>query len=81
MVPAKNCQDVGLVVGEIQQRLTFHVDLSGLKPVEEMPLCFGTMHRLSFGDSYAKQIDPNKAPPAPQGREVWRFPPAENMLS
>ena len=29
-----------------------------------MPLWFGTMHRLAFGDSFVKVIDPKDVPPA-----------------
>jgi catechol 2,3-dioxygenase-like lactoylglutathione lyase family enzyme len=64
MTAAKNCVDIGIVVGDIKKSLTFYVDLLGLKKIEEMPLWFGTMHRLGFGDSFVKLIDPKKVPPA-----------------
>ena len=68
MKPAKNCIDIGIVVKDIQKSLKFYQDLLGLKKIGEMPLWFGTMHRMGYGDSFVKLIDPKKAPPAgPQG--------------
>ena len=64
MKPAKSCVDVGLVVSDIGKSLAFYQDLLGLEKVGETPLWFGTMHRMSFGDSFVKLIDPNDVPPA-----------------
>lgn len=64
MTPAKNCVDIGIVVKDIDKSLSFYVDLLGLKKLEELPLWFGTMHRLGFGDSFVKLIDPKEVPPA-----------------
>jgi catechol 2,3-dioxygenase-like lactoylglutathione lyase family enzyme len=68
MKPAKNALDVGVLVRDIQTSLAFYEGLLGLKKVQEMPVHFGTMHRLQFGDSFVKLIDPKQVPPAgPQG--------------
>src|SRR3990167_3185508 len=60
--PAKNCVDIGLIVKDIRKSLEFYNGVLGLEKLEEMPLWFGTMHRLHFGDSYVKLIDPKKVP-------------------
>lgn len=68
MQPAKNAVDIGIIVGDIGKSLGFYQDLLGLEKVQEMPLPFGTMHRMAFGDSFVKLVDPNDVPPSgPQG--------------
>ena len=62
MQPAKNCVDIGIVVKDIKKSLRFYQELLGLKKIEEMPLWLGTMHRLGFGESFVKLIDPKKVP-------------------
>ena len=62
MKPAKNCVDIGLVVGDIAKSLSFYQDLLGREKLQEMPLWFGTMHRMAFGDSHVKLIDPKEVP-------------------
>ena len=64
MKPAKNCVDIGIVVKDIRKSLGFYQDLLGLKKIEEVMLWFGTMHRMGFGDSFVKLIDPKQVPPA-----------------
>lgn len=64
MNPAKNAVDIGMVVGDIQASLAFYEGVLGLKKIQEMPLWFGTMHRMAFGDSFIKLVDPKKVPPA-----------------
>lgn len=64
MNPAKNAVDVGMIVGDIQASLAFYEGVLGLKKVQEMPVPFGTMHRMAFGDSFVKLVAPNKVPPA-----------------
>lgn len=64
MNPAKSCVDIGLVVKDIGKSLAFYQELLGLEKLEEVPLWFGTMHRLHFGDSHVKLIDPKDVPPA-----------------
>lgn len=62
MKPAKQCIDIGIVVSDIQRSLAFYQDLLGLTKIGELPLPFGLMHRLAFGDSFVKLVDPKKVP-------------------
>ncbi len=64
MIPAKNCIDIGILVKDIKLSLAFYQDLLGLKKIGELPVPFGHMHRLGFGDSFVKLIDPKKIPAA-----------------
>ncbi len=64
MKPAKDAVDIGIVVGDIQASLAFYEGVLGLAKVQEMPVSFGTMHRLAFGHSFIKLIAPKKVPPA-----------------
>ncbi len=64
MIPAKNCIDIGILVKDIKQSLAFYQDLLGLKKIGELPVPFGHMYRLGFGDSFVKLVDPKKIPPA-----------------
>ncbi|MGE0485702.1 MAG: VOC family protein [Gammaproteobacteria bacterium] len=63
MQAAKNAVDIGIIVSDIQASLAFYCDRLGLEKVQEMPLPFGTMHRLTFGDSFIKLVDPKHVPP------------------
>jgi catechol 2,3-dioxygenase-like lactoylglutathione lyase family enzyme len=64
MKPAKKSLDLGVIVSDIQASLNFYQNLLGLEFVETVPLWFGTMHRLRFGESDFKLIDPKKVPPS-----------------
>jgi catechol 2,3-dioxygenase-like lactoylglutathione lyase family enzyme len=64
MKAAKSCVDVGMVVRDIAKSLAFYEGLLGLKKLGELPVPFGRMHRLAFGDSQVKLIDPKVVPPA-----------------
>ena len=63
MKRAKDSLDLGIVVRDIQASLRFYQDILGLEFVGKTPLWFGTMHRLRFGTSDFKLIEPNKVPP------------------
>ena len=63
MKPAKAAVDIGIIVSDIKASLHFYQDILGLEKVQEMPLPFGTMHRMAFGDSFVKIVDPNDVPP------------------
>jgi len=63
MDPAKDSIDLGVVVSDIKASLHFYQELLGLKFIETVPLWFGTMHRLRFGTSDFKLIDPSTRPP------------------
>ena len=69
---AKNCVDVGIVVGDIQKSLAIHVDVLGLKKLEEPPWWFGITHGLSFGDGFVNLIEPKQVPPPV--RKGWSMP-------
>ena len=64
MIPARNCLDIGILCADIKRSLDFYEGLLGLKKIGEMPIPFGHMHRLAFGDSFVKLVDPKKIPPA-----------------
>ncbi|MEM7465886.1 MAG: VOC family protein [Pseudomonadota bacterium] len=64
MRAGKNAIDIGILVNDIEKSLAFYQGLLGLEKIQEMPVPFGTMHRLAFGDSFVKLIDPTKVPPA-----------------
>lgn len=64
MKAAKQALDIGIIVSDINASLAFYCDLLGLEKVQEMPLWFGTMHRLAFADAFVKLIDPKEVPPA-----------------
>ena len=62
--PAKDSVDLGLVVSNITKSLDFYHGMLGLEKTEELPTPFGTLHRLHFGTSDIKLIDPKQVPPA-----------------
>jgi catechol 2,3-dioxygenase-like lactoylglutathione lyase family enzyme len=64
MKPAKNSLDLGIIASDIKASLHFYQNLLGLEFVGTTPLGFGTMHRLRFGESDFKLIEPKKVPPA-----------------
>jgi catechol 2,3-dioxygenase-like lactoylglutathione lyase family enzyme len=63
MKPAKNSLDMGVIVSDIKASLNFYQNILGLEFVGTVPLWFGTMHRLRFGTSDFKLIDPKVIPP------------------
>lgn len=63
MKPAKNSLDIGVIVSDIRASLNFYQNLLGLEDAGTTPLWFGTMHRLRFGTSDFKLIDPKTTPP------------------
>ena len=62
MKPAKDSLDLGMLVSDIKASLEFYRDTLGLDYVGEVPVWFGTMHRLRFGRSDFKIIQPNTMP-------------------
>jgi len=62
MQAAKNAIDLGMIVGDIQASLHFYQTLLGLPKTEERQASTGTMHRLRFGNSDVKLIDPTSRP-------------------
>ena len=62
-MPAKDSLDLGIVVSDIKASLNFYQDILGLEFVGITPVWFGTMHRLRYGTSDFKLIDPKTPPP------------------
>ncbi len=63
MKPAKGSLDLGLIVSDIKASLNFYKTILGLEFVGVTPVWFGTMHRLRFGTSDFKLIEPKSIPP------------------
>jgi len=63
MKPAKDSLDLGIVVSDIKASLNFYQNTLGLEFVGITPVWFGTMHRLRFGTSDFKLIEPKAVPP------------------
>jgi catechol 2,3-dioxygenase-like lactoylglutathione lyase family enzyme len=63
MKPAKDSLDLGVIVSDIKASLRFYQEILGLKFIEVVPLAYGNMHRLRFGTSDFKLIDPKNIPP------------------
>ena len=61
--PAKDSLDLGILVSDIDASLNFYQNILGLEFVGETPLWFGTMHRLRFGSSDFKLVEPHVVPP------------------
>lgn len=67
LVASKAGLDVGIVTADVDQMLGFYVDAIGLDYVESLQIPWGTMHRLRFGVSWLKLVDPT-SPPAIESR-------------
>ncbi len=63
MKPAKDSLDLGIVVSDIKASLNFYQETLGLEFVGLTLVMFGTMHRLRFGTSDFKLIEPKTVPP------------------
>jgi catechol 2,3-dioxygenase-like lactoylglutathione lyase family enzyme len=61
--PAKDSLDLGILVSDINASLNFYQNILGLEFVGQTPLWFGTMHRLRFGSSDFKLVEPHSIPP------------------
>jgi catechol 2,3-dioxygenase-like lactoylglutathione lyase family enzyme len=62
MKPAKDSLDLGIIVSDIKASLDFYQNILGLEFVGSVPLWFGVMHRLRFGTSDFKLIEPKAVP-------------------
>ena len=63
MQRSKDSLDLGIFVSDIKASLNFYQNILGLEFVGLTPLPFGTMHRLRFGTSDFKLIEPTNVPP------------------
>ena len=61
--PAKDSVDIGIFVSDIKKSLDFYQGILGLEKTEELQTGFGTLHRLRYGTSDVKLMDPKKVPP------------------
>jgi catechol 2,3-dioxygenase-like lactoylglutathione lyase family enzyme len=61
--PAKDSVDIGIFVSDIKRSLDFYHGLLGLEKIEELQTGFGTLHRLRFGTTDVKLMDPKNIPP------------------
>lgn len=63
MKPAKDSLDLGILASDIKASLNFYQNILGLQFVGTSDVWFGTMHRLRFGTSDFKLIEPKTVPP------------------
>ena len=63
MKSAREALDLGIFVSDINSSLKFYQETLGLVKVGETKLPLGMMHRLSYGNSFFKLIDPKTVPP------------------
>jgi extradiol dioxygenase family protein len=63
MKPAKAALDIGVFVSDIAASLNFYQNLLGMEKEGESQMPIGMMHRLKFGDSVFKLIEPKGTPP------------------
>ena len=61
---AKDSVDVLIVVRDIEKSLGFYQRTLGLEKTEELQTPFGVSHRLRYGTSLVKLLDPNQVPPS-----------------
>jgi catechol 2,3-dioxygenase-like lactoylglutathione lyase family enzyme len=54
--------DVGIVALDFEPMRAFYVDVLGLEYVEQLTIPWGTMHRLRFGASWLKLVEPTTRP-------------------
>ncbi len=62
MQAAKDSIDLGIICGDIQASLHFYEGLLGLTKAGVNEATTGTMHRMRFGTSNVKLIDPTNRP-------------------
>jgi catechol 2,3-dioxygenase-like lactoylglutathione lyase family enzyme len=63
MKPAKDSLDLGILASDIKASLNFYQNILGLQFVGTSEVWFGTMHRLRFGTSDFKLLEPKTVPP------------------
>jgi catechol 2,3-dioxygenase-like lactoylglutathione lyase family enzyme len=60
--PAKDSVDLLIFVGDIRKSLDFYQGILGLEKTQEIETPFGTSHRLRYGTSVIKLMDPKQVP-------------------
>jgi len=61
---AKDSVDILIVVRDIDKSLGFYQRILGLEKTKELQTPFGVSHRLRYGTSLVKLLDPKKVPPS-----------------
>ncbi|MFC1886843.1 VOC family protein [Thermodesulfobacteriota bacterium] len=61
--PVKDAADIGIYAKDIQKSLDFYQGILGLKKTQELKGLTGTIHRLEYGKTDIKLIDPTEPPP------------------
>ena len=64
LTPAKDSVDVLIFVSDIRKSLDFYHGILGLEKEPDVATPFGTVHRLRYGTSVVKLMDPKQVPPA-----------------
>lgn len=62
--PAKESVDLCIVVSDIRKSLDFYQGTLGLEKTQELQTPYGNVHRLRYGTSLVKLMDPKHVPPA-----------------
>ena len=62
--PAKDSVELLIFVSDIKKSLDFYQGTLGLEKTQEVQTPFGTVHRLRYGTSIVKLMDPKQVPPA-----------------
>jgi catechol 2,3-dioxygenase-like lactoylglutathione lyase family enzyme len=62
--PAKDSVDLLIFVNDIRKSLDFYQGTLGLERTEEVQTPFGNVHRLRYGTSLVKLMDPKQVPRA-----------------
>ena len=60
---ARDALDLGVFVSDINASLEFYQEILGMEKLEDLEVPFGVLHRLKYGKSFFKLIDPKKVPP------------------
>ena len=63
MKSARDALDLGIIVSDINASLKFYQETLGMEKLEDLKVPFGVLHRLKYGNSFFKLIDPKKVPP------------------
>ena len=61
--PSRDSIDLLIVASDIKRTLDFYQRILGLEKVGEVETPFGTSHRLRYGTSLIKIMDPKQPPP------------------
>jgi len=61
--PAKDSVELLISVSDIRKSLAFYHGTLGLEKTQEVQTPFGTVHRLRYGTSVVKLMDPKQVPP------------------